>query len=315
MNDDVLKIDCTDRLIITAGSTYLDIDAYACIVAMAELLCLKGMDAIAYSTACYNYSVCGFLVNECDILNSLPNEYRTDNVKYVIVDVSDPNYIADRVPLDKVSSVYDHHVGFEEYWSERIGNSAHIEFIGAAATLIFREWKNAGLLSKMKSATARLLVAAILDNTLNLTSSNTTNEDVVAKNMLCEIAKIDEKWCQTYFETVGNSIVKDLKNAIFGDVKSLNKDLGLPERFSQICIWDAECVLNRLPEIRQWFSDSDFLINIIDISRNCSYFVTDNDDAKIALTRIFEVSFSEGIAKTAKPYLRKQILKAILNLK
>ena len=33
--------------IITAGSTYLDIDAYACMVALAELLSLQGKGAVA----------------------------------------------------------------------------------------------------------------------------------------------------------------------------------------------------------------------------------------------------------------------------
>ena len=49
--------------------------------------------------------------------------------------------------------------------------------IGAAATLIYREWRTYGKEGRMSPATARLLIAAILDNTLNLTSSNTTEED------------------------------------------------------------------------------------------------------------------------------------------
>ena len=37
----------TEPVIITAGSNYLDIDAYACCVAMQELLRLQGKKAVA----------------------------------------------------------------------------------------------------------------------------------------------------------------------------------------------------------------------------------------------------------------------------
>ena len=40
-----------NRIVITAGSSYLDIDAYACMVAMSELLNWQGIKAIAYSDA------------------------------------------------------------------------------------------------------------------------------------------------------------------------------------------------------------------------------------------------------------------------
>ena len=127
--------------IITAGSTYLDIDAYACCVAMEELLRLKGINAIAYSNAPYNYSVVQSLVKKEQIKTILPSAWSKDDSKYIIVDVSDPDYIKDSVPIEDVIEVYDHHVGFEEYWASRIGDASHIEFIGAAATLIYNEWK------------------------------------------------------------------------------------------------------------------------------------------------------------------------------
>ena len=178
--------------ILTAGSTYLDIDAYACMVAMAELLCLQGKNAIAYSNAPCNYSVCPSLLSDNQMQTTLPSRYAPESAKFIIVDVSDPNYLAKNVPLTNVIAVYDHHVGFEDYWMSRIGANARIEFIGAAATLIYREWKKAGLADKMQVGTAKLLIAAILDNTLNLISSVTTKEDREMFSELCEIAGVDE---------------------------------------------------------------------------------------------------------------------------
>lgn len=301
-------------VIITAGSTYLDIDAYACCVAMAELLQLKGESAIAYSCAPCNYSICNSLIAKDQITDHLPSGYEGADAKYIIVDVSDPEFLKDSVPLDRVIEIYDHHVGFEEYWESRIGVGAHIEFIGAAATLIYREWKKAGLQDKIKRSTALLLIAAILDNTLNLTSSNTTSEDVEVFRELCQKEEIGEDWCASYFSEVQESVEADLKNALFGDIKTVRNNDILPPRVAQICVWDADSVLARLSEIRQWFAESSdsWMINIIDIKHRCSYFVCDDIDYQTGIERVFDIRFREGVARTPFSYLRKEIIKKTL---
>ena len=297
--------------IITAGSIYLDIDAYACCVAMAEVLKLKGENAIAYSAAKCNYSICKFLVAEEKILRKLPLDILKENFKYIIVDVSDPEFLKDSVPLNDVIEIYDHHIGFEEYWKNRIGDNSHIEFIGAAATLIYREWKKAGLEDKMSRSTALLLIAAILDNTLNLTSSNTTQEDIDVFNELCRKEHIDEEWCAHYFSEVQASVEADLENALFNDIKKIGKDDILPSYISQLCVWEAKSILESLPKIRQWFegwSDS-WMINVIDIKHHCSYFVCDDSYHQKEIEKNFDVHFESGIAQTPVPYLRKEIIK------
>lgn len=300
--------------IITAGSTYLDIDAYACCVAMAELRQLQGEKAIAYSCAPYNYSICGSLIEEGQLLRRLPFDCQADTAAYLIVDVSDPQYIKDAVPLEKVTAIYDHHVGFEEYWASRLGKRAHIEFIGAAATLVYREWKQAGLQEQMTRATALLLIAAILDNTLNLTSSNTTPADIEAFEELCKKESIGKEWCASYFSEVQTSVEADLKNALFHDMKITGGDHGMPSRIAQLCVWDAQGILQRLPEIRTWFADfDDWLLNVIDIHDHCSYFVCDDLPHQKSIEHLFRVSFAEGIARSPVPYLRKEIIKKYIS--
>lgn len=300
-------------MVVTAGSTYLDIDAYACSIALAELQRLKGIDAVAYSNAPCNYSVCSYLVKEDQLVVSLPEEL-INKAKYIIVDVSDPEYLSNAVPLDNIVEVYDHHVGFEEYWKSRIGAGAHIEFIGAAATLIYREWKKYGLEDKMSKHTAELMVAAILDNTLNLTSSNTTAEDVEAFEALCKKAGIGEEWCTEYFSEVQKSIEEDLENALFNDLKRITDNKILPPRMAQLCVWDAESLIIKLPEIRKYFDGkADWMLNVIDIKHQCSYFVSDELNCQAGLEKVFGVSFQDGVARTSSPYLRKQIIKGILN--
>ncbi len=299
--------------VITAGSTYLDIDAYACMVAMTELLKLKGKKAIAFSAAPCNYSICKSLINESQIARKLPTD-TNEEIKYIIVDVSDPEFLKESVPLNRITEIYDHHVGFERYWCERIGENSHIEFIGAAATLIYREWKKAGVQDKMTRSTALLLIAAILDNTLNLTSSNTTQEDIATFNELCEKENIGKEWCADYFSQVQLNIEKDLKNALFTDMKTVRNNDILPSKVAQLCLWDANSVLLKLSQIREWFKEGtdSWMINIIDIKNRCNYFVCDDECCQREIEKTFDVTFKYGVAVTKTLYLRKEIIKKTL---
>ena len=304
----------TDCTIVTAGSTYLDIDAYACCVAMAELLALRGEKAVAYSCANYNYSVCRSLIGEGQILDVLPPAIDPEKAKYIIVDVSDPEYIKGSVPLENAVAVYDHHVGFERYWKDRVGDGAQIQFIGAAATLIFREWEQCGLLEKMTRATALLLIAAILDNTLYLTSSNTTDADIRAFRVLCEKEGIGEDWCAAYFSEVQKNVESDLENALFNDLKIIRGGPVLPANVAQLCIWDARGILEKLPQIRQWLSrcSGSWMLNLIDVKHRCSYFVCDDEHHQTQIERVFGVRFQAGVARSGVSYLRKQIIRKTL---
>lgn len=296
-------------ILITAGSSYLDIDAYACIVAMTEFLQLKNKPAIAYSNAPYNYSVCQSLIAEAQIAKFLSQEINSNAADYIIVDVSDPDFLKDSVPLDRVTAIYDHHTGFEAYWHSYIGDNAHIEFIGAAATLIYHEWKKVGLQDKMSTSTMKLLIAAILDNTLNLTSSNTTPEDIETFNELCRLAGVGEEWCAFYFTEVQANVEADLQNALLNDTKTVRNNNILPPRVAQIAVWYTHSILERLPEIRQWFASESWMINIIDIQHRCSYFVCDDEVYQQKIGQVFDIQFTSGVAKTPVAYLRKEIIK------
>lgn len=297
--------------ILTAGSSYLDIDAYACMVAMAELMRLEGAEAIAYSAAPCNYSVTPSLVREGQVARDLPSGLRPEDASYVIVDVSDPDFLADYLPLARVTAVYDHHVGFEQYWADRIGTGSHIEFLGAAATLIYREWNASGLLDKMSRDSALLLIAAILDNTLNLTSANTTAEDVAVFRDLCARHSVDDGWCAAYFTEVQTGVENDLKNAIFNDIKRIGDNPILPPLVGQLCVYDATRIIERLPEIRDWFAgiDGKWMLNIIDLHQKKSVFVCDDTEYQSRISDVFNTRFEAGVALVERSYLRKEIIK------
>ena len=297
-------------IIVTAGSNYLDIDAYACCVAMRELFELQGVPAISYSAAPCNYSVCASLVKEGQLTTALPQNFPEETAKYIIVDVSSPEFIMGTVPLERVVAVYDHHTGFEDYWTDRIGEEAHIEFLGAAATLIYREWKAAGLLDRMTRSTALLLIAAILDNTLDLTSANTTNEDRNTFHALCAKENIDAAWCAAYFSEVQRSVEADLEAALLKDVKTMRGHAFLPPRIAQLCVWDADKILRKLMTVRRILNrDTDgWLLNLIDLRRRRSYFVCDDPRCQKEIEKTFDVSFDGGVAVSSAPYLRKEII-------
>ena len=171
----------------------------------------------------------------------------------------------------------------------------------------------AGLLEKMTRPTALLLIAAILDNTLDLTSANTTPEDRAAFETLCVKAGVGEDFRADYFSAVQRSVEADLETALLKDVKTVRSNPVLPEHVAQIAVWDADRILEKLPTIRAWFGrrwDS-WMINVIDISRRRSTFVCDDRPCQRALESIFDVRFTQGVADCRRSYLRKEILKTV----
>lgn len=298
------------KIIVTSGFQYLDIDAYACMVAMAELLRLQGRDAVAHSCAPYNYSVCPTLTKLGQIERTLTP--KTKDTQYVIVDVSDPQFLEKDVQTGQVTEVYDHHTGFEAYWKARIGAGAHIEFVGAAATLIYRQWKNSGVHNRMPAGTAKLLTAAILDNTLNLRSANTTNEDIAAYEELCQIAHIDERWKAEYFLEVQCKVEANLRDALMSDVKTVSDNGVLPPRIAQLCIWDARRILAHLPDIRCWLSNhGKWLLNLVDIKSGQGFLVCDDGEYQRKIEKMFNISFEFGVARLTAARLRKEIIKKV----
>lgn len=137
------------KIVVTAGDKYTDIDVLACAVAYTELLKSDGKNAEAVLRGPLNKSI-------TDEIRKLNYDYKTEFTgadAFVIVDVSHPDYIANFVKEDKIVELYDHHTGFEKHFKKLLGNNSHIELIGAAATLIWEEFKKRGMSKKIKKTT------------------------------------------------------------------------------------------------------------------------------------------------------------------
>lgn len=300
--------------IITSGASYLDIDAYACCIAYAELLNLRGIPARAVSSATANASVsktvldwgCAFQTHE----PSLTDEF-------ILVDVSDHHHFDPMVVLDRVVEVIDHHPGYEDYWADKLGSAADIRPIGAAATQVFQRWQAAGLLPKISQQSAALLATAILDNTLNFTSQMTTPADIDAYTDLAFRAKLATNWPERYFLECQDSIESDLANALAADLKRMKPESNLPQIFAQMTVWDADSLLQKYrPTISQWMAEQgeDWLLNVISIRDRKSCLLVEPELSQQKLNRLMQFGWCSGMAVVEPSMLRKELLKLSLSV-
>jgi inorganic pyrophosphatase/manganese-dependent inorganic pyrophosphatase len=300
--------------VITSGSAYLDIDAYACCIAYAELLNLQGVPARAVSSAAPNSSVSPTVLSWGAAFQHYTPQA---NDEFVLVDVSDFQHFDPLVVLDQVVEVIDHHPGFERYWAERLGCAADIRPIGAAATLVFQRWQAAGLLSRISEPSAALLATAILDNTLNFTGQMTTELDVLAYELLVQRANLAADWPEQYFLECQAAIEADLQGALAADLKRFNPASNLPQVFAQMTVWDADGLLHKhRNEICGWMAGQgeDWLLNIISIRDGKSCLLAEPLVSQQRLNRLLPLEWQASVAIVKPSMLRKELLKLGLNL-
>lgn len=296
--------------VVTSGLKYLDIDAYAGCIAYAELLRLTGVDAIAFSSAAINESI-------TQTIRLWAVEFSSDyeigsNDTFILIDVSEPEYIEKNVNIDRVEEVIDHHPGLEKYWQQRLGDKSHIEFIGAACTLVYERWNAANLLDKMSVLSARLLICGILDNTLNFGAAITTRRDIDAYDTLLTKAKLPDDWTAQYFTECQEAILQDIAAAIQNDTKILSfKSFEQPICFGQLVVWEEKQVLTGHQDVlKEVLSNMkpDWLMNLVDISESKSYFVTENTHVQAWLSELLSVRFDGSVAIADRLWLRKEVI-------
>lgn len=297
--------------VVTSGSSYLDIDAYAGCVAYAELLQAQGYEAAAVSTAPLNESISETIRTwDAPLLTDYsPTEHDT----FTMIDVSESEYFDTIVDLDRVDEVIDHHPGFEQHWQERIGDSSQIEFIGAACTLVFERWKSANLIGAMSVLSARLLICGILDNTLNFGAQVTTPRDIDAYKTLLAQANLPDDWTAQYFTECQQAILLDTVAAIQNDSKTLSFiSYDQPVCVGQLVVWDGTQVLAEHHSSIKGVLFSiqpDWFMNLISVNERKSYFVSDNTDVKAWLSKLLGVRFDGSVAIADRLWLRKEVIK------
>lgn len=285
---------------------YVDVDAYASIIAYTDLLNQRGKNAKTYIPIKPNYSV----PKELRLTKyENPDFILQPDDQAIILDVSVPEAINRLIPDNQILEIVDHHPGYEFYWRERIGDKAIIDPIGAVATSIFEWWGKCWDYHKMSPQIAKLLLAAILDNTLNFNAEITTQRDHLAAAKLAEIAQVKlGDFTAWYFSTVSRTVLTDLKTSILQDSKVKFSTL-----FAQITLWDAKAILNRQAEIQEILSSksSFWVINVICISERRNYILASNQQLAEYLTKLLNLKTDNSWLVSNQLYLRKEILDKI----
>lgn len=297
-------------VVVTSGKKYIDIDAYASCIAYAKLLNLKGIRAKAISTAKLNESITSSLIK----LTPKLDEYKPNKEdEYIIIDVSNKDYFDTIVKEEKIIEIIDHHVGYEEYWENKLKDKVQIEFIGSVATIIVELYEKENLTEEISKDLAMLLISAILDNTLNLKAKITTQRDIRAYKKLEKIIN-DETYAEKYFKECQLEINSNLREAIENDTKIEKINSILPPVFAQLTIWDKNDILQNKQVIYETLNNIEarWMLNLICLKDGKSYLIVKNSEVQNNIQMLFHKQFENEIMKLDNVWLRKEIIKLSL---
>lgn len=293
--------------VITSGSRYIDIDAYAGIIAYSYLLKLKGIPNKAITTAKLNESITKKLLE----LNVKLDEYKPmEDDEFIVIDVSDKNFFDNIVKKSKVIEVIDHHTGFEDYWKKRLVNNSKIEFIGAVVTIIFELYEKENLQDKIPKDIAILMMSAILDNTLNLKAKVTSHRDIIAYKKLEKISEVSRNYASEYFLDCQRIIENDLKTAIENDTKIGIVSKKLPKVISQLTIWDKNKILENKELIFETLNKfgSEWILNLICLKEGKSYIIASKMLLLPDVQKLLKGTINEYYLECEDVWLRKEII-------
>ena len=300
-------------IVLTIGKSYIEIDGYASCLAYRELLKMKGVESKFVTHASLNYSI---TKNLLDLPYSIDDYKIEPEDKFIILDLSNKDFFPDFVKEENIIELIDHHPGFEEYWNERLNKNAIIEEIGSVATIIVEKYEQSNLLQKMNKNIAKLLMAAILDNTLNFTAKITSDRDKNAYNKLQEIIG-ELNFANTYFNECQNTIEDNLEKSIINDLKHQKTNEYLPDIIGQLTIWDINRLINKIQKIRKIMYDhgDKWIINIISLKDNASYVIASDDEVKENVNKLFNCDYNNDFLMLKPARLRKEIMGAALSKK
>ena len=296
------------RLIVTSGKNYIDIDAYASCIVYAKILSKLGINAISVTNAEMNESIPKKMFGNT---NLMLNTYKYQNGdKFVIIDISNKKYFDTFVKEEDIIQIIDHHYGFKEYWKNILKEEAIIEPIGAVATIIVEFAIKTGYIKEMPKNEILLLMAAILDNTLNFKAKITSNRDKIAYQRLLEKIQ-EEKFEEKYFIACQDIIENDLEYYIKLATKCEKTSENLPSIFSQLVVWNKDKIFLKINKIQQELNKigEEWVLNLIVLKDEKSYIICNNDISKRKLESLFNSKFEGDILSLDYVVLRKEIIK------
>lgn len=289
-----------------------DLDGVAASYAYAEFLQKTGKDA--------NYYLEGTPKKEvsivCDLFHiSLSSCEKDDSNSIVIVDTNTIRDIPKFINIEHIVEIIDHHILSEDI-NKLSKAKVQIEMLGAVATLIAEKFYQNDIEISRNSAV--LLYYAIISNSINLHSRNTSEKDKKMANWLKEQCKeIKEEYIKVIFEEKSKINEKDLRKEMEAEymLEIASKKIII----AQLEIVDAMSFLkdnkNEIEKILADISKENQLdyifLNCIDILNGYCIIYTPFSVTEKYLNNFFEGNFEDGQLIVEPLFMRKEIIKLL----
>jgi inorganic pyrophosphatase/exopolyphosphatase len=300
-------------LIITSRKRYIDIDALSCSIGYSELLTLRGIEHQIVLPQIQNHSITPLVRSlGWEINTKIPEE--SSNVGFVIMDVSEPSHFASFVDSKKVVEIYDHHFGFKEHWNQQEGVEVRIEPVGSCTTLIWEEYKKAGLEDQVSELVANLFSITTLSHTLNFKSTVTTDRDIKVFNYLESKTTLPSDWVETYFREVEEELLEEPLKSLENDTKRFMMG-GKEFVIAQMELWDSGTFVEKEgKEIEKFLTESTSeyaFLTAPSISEGYNHLVAYSEKIRNILEKSIGAKFEKHLGKTEKLFLRKEIVREL----
>lgn len=302
------------RIIVTTGHTYTDIDGLACVIAYHELLSKEGNISIALLRGVWNNSV----PEEVNVWNlDFQKDYQASREdEFVVMDMSNVSYITESLEGKKIVELYDHHFGFEDHWRSLLGSRSHIENVGACATLIVEEWRRRLPHARFSHQSAQLLGWALISNTLNFKSTLTTARDIDAFSYIQSHLTDDPRWVSDYFRNKDISVNQNPRSAIQWDSKRAHTPhMKYDIEIAQLELWEGGLFMKKheaiLNTIAQGVKEAHWLLTVVSIKDGHNYLYTRSEALKQVLREKIGATFTGDRGTTKNLMLRKEILREL----
>ncbi|MBQ9181556.1 MAG: DHH family phosphoesterase [Bacilli bacterium] len=292
-----------------------DLDGIACMYAYSEFLNKTGIKS--------SYCIIGNAKEEvnivCDIFNIKLNSKKTidEEDEIVIVDNHDLNNFKNH-DTNKIVEIIDHHTVYNGVtFPSHI--KVQIDIIGAAATIVTERFIKENI--DISKEAAILLYYGIISNSINLKSSVTDTRDINA----C-------KWLESKYSEITKSKIKEIfikksqiedsnlrkvmeiehtinllgKNINIGVLEIANVEEFIKSRTKQI-----DSILN---EVKNNYNTDIIFINCIDILNGYNIILCNDKNTEKFLNEFFKFNVQNGIYKTDKIILRKELIRKLIKL-
>jgi nanoRNase/pAp phosphatase (c-di-AMP/oligoRNAs hydrolase) len=291
----------TRSLVVTAKRNP-DLDGVACAVGYAELLRQTGEHAVAV-LAGEPDAEARFILSQVQL--QLTSVIPEDTTSAVLVDMSALPGLPEFLVPEDVIEVIDHRLHGDP--AQSYPNAiVQVEAVGAAATLVFERFSQAGIPPSRESAI--LLQAAIQSNTQRLQGSVTTPRDVEAARALQALHSLSADLVAEQFKARGAEIYSDVPAALLRETKTFEHVSGT----FQVAQLECPGALDLVALVRSLPSSPRTIINLVDPLLPASAILVIDPDFRAWVASQAGVTFRSDTAKPDRVLLRKQLVARLL---